>query len=132
MNTIKKPGQVGHIIDNLIAVAAIDFASCSRILTGEIRGNKRIVVIGGKVGEETVIVARQDSGLDMHVPLLSAIYVDFVAAADVYLTRSEQVYQYANDAEKRLEKKRSKDLREAGFRLFNQSLKLRERASQAA
>lgn len=129
MNNTKKPGQVGHIIDKMVAIAAIDFVSCSRILIGEIRGaTNRIVVIGGKTGETTAIVARQDSGEDMHAPLLSAIYVDFDSAADAYLTRADQVYHYAEQAKWRKENRRSSDLHKAGTRLSEKSREYRRMA----
>lgn len=140
MNTLKKPGQVGHIEGRFVAIAAVDFAQCSRILTGEILAynssgsaiKSRVVVIGGKVDIQTVIVGKQQDGEDLHVPLLSAIYVDFESAADAYISRAEEVYSYAADAEKRAEVARSKTLRAAGAKLITTANKLRERASVAA
>ena len=135
--TIKKPGQVGHIEGRFIAIAAVDFAACSRLLTGEILahssdGSKiksRTVVIGGKVDEKTVIFGRQSDGSDLHVPLLSAIYVDFESAADAHVTRADQIYTYATEAESRAEMARSKTLRTAAVRLIQTANKLRERAA---
>ena len=115
MMTIKKPGQVGHIDGGLVAVAAMDFVECERILTGEIRApgfaEGRLVVIGGSTGKTSVALARQDTGEDLHVPMMSAVYVNARDAFDVHMARSGRVYRYADEAEGRGQLRLARDLR---------------------